>query len=56
MELTYKKIDGIYVPVKRQSFAPNPETGEYAINGEYTFKNVKFDNGFKTADFVLTGE
>ena len=34
---------------------PNPQTGEYALNGEYTFKDVKFNNGFKPSDFVLKG-
>ncbi len=55
MTLEYEKIDGIYVPMVRKSYAPNPETGEYSLNGEYTFKQVKFNNGFKPADFVLKG-
>ena len=50
----YEVIDGIYVPTVRKSYGPNPQTGEYALNGEYTFKNVKFNNGFKESDFVLT--
>lgn len=50
----YEVIDGIYVPTVRRSYGPNPQTGEYALNGEYTFKNVKFKNGFKESDFVLT--
>lgn len=56
MDVTYEKIQGIYVPTKRKSYAPNPETGEYTLNGEYTFQNVKFNNGFKPADFVLMGK
>jgi len=55
MELTYEQIQGIYVPTRRKSYAPNPETGEYSMNGEYTFKNVKFNNGFTVDDFVLRG-
>ena len=51
----YEKIDGIYIPTVRRSFAPNPETGEYSLNGEYTFMNIKFNNGFKSSDFVLKG-
>lgn len=54
MEHNYEVIDGIYVPTVRRSYAPNPETGKYTLNGEYTFKNVKFNNGFKEADFVLS--
>jgi len=55
MELTYEQIQGIYVPTRRKSYAPNPETGEYSMNGEYTFKNVKFNNGFTVDVFVLRG-
>lgn len=55
MEIDYQVIDGIYVPAKRRSFAPNPATGEYTMNGEYTFSNVKFNNGFKKEDFMLKG-
>jgi len=55
MELNYEVIDGIYVPTVRRSFAPNPATGKYSMNGEYTFKNVKFGNGFKKEDFMLKG-
>ncbi len=54
MTHSYEVIDGIHVPTVRRSYAPNPETGEYTLNGEYTFKNVKFNNGFKESDFVLT--
>lgn len=51
----YQTVDGIYIPMVRRSYAPNPETGEYGLNGEYTFKDVKFNNGFKSKDFVLRG-
>ena len=51
----YEKISGVYIPTIRRSYAPNPQTGEYALNGEYTFKDVKFNNGFKPSDFVLKG-
>lgn len=56
MEIGYDVIDGIYIPARRKSYAPNPQTGEYAVNGEYTFSNVKFNNGFTKDDFVLKGE
>jgi len=56
MELTYENFDGIYIPTKRKSFGPNPATGEYVMNGEYTFKNIKFNNGFKVSDFALNGK
>ncbi len=54
MELTYENIEGIYVPTVRRSYGPNPETGEYVLGGEYTFSDVKFNNGFKVSDFELT--
>ncbi len=56
MEIEYDIIEGIYVPTKRRSYAPNPETGAYTLNGEYTFSNIKFNNGFKKEDFALKGE
>lgn len=56
MEIDYDIIDGIYVPAKRRSYGPNPETGEYTLNGEYTFSNIKFNNGFKKEDFTIKGE
>jgi len=56
MEISYDIIDGIYIPARRKSFGPNPETGEYVMNGEYTFSNIKFNNGFKKEDFVLKGK
>jgi len=55
MTMHYDKIDGIYVPTVRKSYAPNPQTGEYQLNGEYTFRDVKFKNGFKPEDFKLIG-
>jgi hypothetical protein len=36
----------------RESYVPD-EKGEYALNGRYTFKNIKFNNGFKAEDFKL---
>ena len=55
MTHSYENFKGIYIPTKRKSYAPNPETGEYQINGEYTFKDVKFNNGFKVKDFLIKG-
>ncbi len=56
MTLSYDIIEGIYIPTKRESFGPNPETGEYQLGGRYTFKDIKFNNGFKAEDFVLKGK
>ncbi len=53
MTLSYEIIEGIYIPTKRESFAPNPETGEYQLGGRYTFTDIKFNNGFKADDFIL---
>jgi len=53
MTMDYEKIGGVYIPTKRKSYAPNPKTGKYAINGEYTFSNIKFKNGYKPKDFKL---
>ncbi|MDA9773581.1 hypothetical protein N9B82_01375 [Saprospiraceae bacterium] len=55
MTMAYEVINGLYIPTVRRSYAPNKD-GEYTMNGEYTFKNVKFNNGFKTKDFVLKGK
>jgi hypothetical protein len=52
MTLTYEIVDGIYLTTVRESYVPN-EKGEYALNGRYTFKNIKFNNGFKAEDFKL---
>ena len=56
MTLSYDVIEGIYIPTTRESFGPNPETGEYQLGGRYTFKDIKFNNGFKAEDFVLKGK
>lgn len=52
MALTYEIVDGIYLTTVRESFGPN-EKGEYVLNGRYTFKDIKFNNGFKAEDFKL---
>lgn len=52
MTLTYDIVDGIYLTTVRESFGPN-EMGEYVLNGRYTFKDIKFNNGFKAEDFKL---
>ena len=54
MTLSYEVIEGIYIPTLRESFGPNPDTGEYQLGGRYTFKDIKFNNGFKKEDFVLS--
>ena len=56
MTMSYEIIEGIYIPTVRKSYGPNPKTGEYQLGGEYTFKNIKFGNGFKAKDFMLTGK
>lgn len=52
MTMEYKVIDGIYIPVVRRSYGPDKK-GEYHLGGEYTFSDVKFNNGFKSEDFKL---
>jgi hypothetical protein len=52
MTLEYEIIDGIYLSTVRKSYGPN-EKGEYALNGIYTSKDIKFNNGFKAEDFKL---
>ncbi|RKR13222.1 hypothetical protein CLV91_1937 [Maribacter vaceletii] len=52
MMVNYAVIDEIYVPVSRKVYAPN-EKGEYNLAGEFTFSDVKFNNGLKKEDFVL---
>ncbi|WP_187388340.1 DUF6503 family protein [Seonamhaeicola marinus] len=52
MTLEYEVIDGMYISTVRKSFAPN-EKGEYSLNGQYTFSDIKFDNGFTKEDFIL---
>jgi len=53
MTLSYDVIEGIYIPTTRESFGPNPETGEYQLGGRYTFKEIKFNNGFTAESFML---
>lgn len=52
MTLEYEIIDGLHISTVRKSFAPNKK-GEYTLNGEYTFSDIKFNNGFKKEDFIL---
>jgi hypothetical protein len=52
MTLEYEKVDGVYISTVRKSFAPNKK-GEYILNGQYIFSNIKFNNGFKPEDFIL---
>ena len=49
MDLEYEKIDGVYIATKRKAFAPN-EKGEYNQMGEYTSKDIKFNNNFGMDD------
>lgn len=51
-ELDYEVIDGIYLSTKRTIYAPN-ETGEYFTLGEFTSKDVKFNNGFTVENLKL---
>lgn len=50
--VTYKVVQGVYVPVIRKHFKPN-EKGEWDIYGVFTFSDVVFDNGFVLEDFKL---
>ena len=52
MTLDYESIDGVSVATLRKSFVPNKQ-GEYQVNGIYTTKNVKFNNGFTKKDLSL---
>jgi hypothetical protein len=52
MTLDYDVVDGLYISTVRKSYMPN-DKGEYQLNGEYTFKDITFNNGFKPEDFVL---
>lgn len=52
MELSYEKIQGVYVNTVRKGIFPN-EKGEYNPGGEYTYSNVKFNNNFTKDDFSL---
>lgn len=53
MTMSYEIIDGIYIPTVRKSYAPTQD-GTYQLNGQYTFKNITFGNGFTTADIRVT--
>ncbi len=52
MMVQYEIIDEIYVPISRKVYGPDSK-GEYHLAGEFTFSNVKFNNGFKKEDFIL---
>lgn len=52
MSFEYELIDGIYIATKRKSFAPDGEGG-YVPNGEYTSKNIRFNNGFTLDDLKV---
>jgi hypothetical protein len=52
MTLEYEIVDGMYISTVRKSFVPNNK-GDYQLNGEYIFSNIKFNNGFKKEDFIL---
>ncbi len=52
MTLEYEKVDNVYISTIRKSYAPNKK-GEYTMNGQYIFSNIKFNNGFKSEDFKL---
>ena len=52
MTLVYEKIDGILVSTVRKGFMPN-DKGEYVPLGDFTFSDVKFNNGFKKESFLL---
>lgn len=45
-KVTYEEIDGIQVSVRREMFAPNPESGEMEPLVDEVSKNVKFNNDF----------
>ncbi len=51
MTLEYEVIEGVHVSTVRKSYAPNKK-GEYQLNGQYTFSDIKFNNGFKKEDFI----
>ena len=52
MTLEYEVVDGVYLSTVRKSFGPD-EKGNYNLNGVYTFKDIKFNNGFTPEDFKL---
>lgn len=51
-ELTYEKISGVYVATVRKGIYPDAN-GNYALGGVYTYRNVKFNNGFTKEDMAL---
>jgi hypothetical protein len=51
MTIKYEVIDGIYVTTVRKGYMPNKDGGFSPI-GEFTFKDVKFNNGYKKEDFL----
>ena len=51
MTLEYEMIDGMHISTVRKSYGPD-EKGEYHQNGVYTFKDIKFNNGFTPDDFI----
>jgi hypothetical protein len=51
MTLAYEMIDGLLISTIRKSYGPD-ENGTYQQNGVYTFKDIKFDNGFTPEGFV----
>jgi len=52
MDLKYEKIQGVYIATERKAYAPN-EKGEYNQMGEYTSKNIKFNNNFGMDDLKI---
>jgi len=52
MTLEYEIVDGVYLSTVRKSYGPD-NNGVYNLNGIYTFKDIKFNNGFKAEDFKL---
>lgn len=51
MTLAYEIIDGMHISTVRKSYGPD-ENGTYQHNGVYTFKDIRFDNGFTPEDFT----
>ena len=52
MTLEYEVVDGLYLTTVRKSYGPDAN-GKYSLGGIYTFKDIKFGNGFKAEDFKL---
>lgn len=51
MTLSYEMIDEVLISTVRKSYGPD-KNGKYQQNGVYTFKDIKFDNGFESEDFI----